>query len=215
VILAFNPSFREAADRVLADFPFLLLSLLTFTVLTKWYGPGPLQDGRRVRYGINSALLTGFLLYLCYATREIGIILVLAVLAVLAYDLLRFRKVRWMTGLAILVFLALSTIQHVFLNDTAMDEGMQQRIIAFSQSHGVTNVPLSHFESFGENLSPDKILRQARWYVGDTLALWPGSESVWIKRGVTRLPRQVKLSESLHKPRHLPHILGKVARFLV
>jgi hypothetical protein len=36
-----------------------------------------------------------------------------------------------------------------------------------------------------------------------------------ILKGVTRLPRQVKLSESLHEPRHLPHILGKVARFLV
>jgi hypothetical protein len=48
----------------------------------------------------------------------------------------------------------------------------------------------------------------------------PASElatHAWLhnQRGVTRRPRPVKPPESLHKPRHLPHILGKVARFLV
>jgi hypothetical protein len=34
-------------------------------------------------------------------------------------------------------------------------------------------------------------------------------------RGVTRHPRQVKPPEGIHKPHHLPHTLGKGARFLV
>lgn len=178
MVLALNPYFWEAKDMVMADFPFLLVSLVTLAVLNKWYVTETVRGRNQQHNSRGVALILGLLLYLCYATREIGIVLVPVVLF---YELFHFRKIRLVTGLALVVFLTLSGLQQTVLDDAVMDTDKRQRITEFSEKHGVGSVPLSHFKSIGENLTLTSVARQVRRYAGEMRGFWPGRDNVIIQ----------------------------------
>lgn len=178
MVLAFNPYLWAANDKIMADFPFLLLCLLTLAVLNRWFVAEPLQGRDRWCNSPGIAVALGLLLYLCYATREIGLVLVPTVLC---YELFHFRKIRRVTGVALVVFLVLSVLQQAVLEDATVDMVKQQRIAEFSEKHGVARVPLSHLKSVRENLSPANVVRQVRRYAGETRGFWPAGDNVTIK----------------------------------
>ena len=178
MVLALNPHLWAANNEILSDYPFLLLCLLTLAVFNRWFTAEPLQGRGQWSSSTGFALVLGLLLYLCYATREIGLVLVPAVLC---YDLFHFRKIRRVTGVSLVVFLALSVLQLAVLRDAAVDIDKQQRIAEFSEKHGVASVPLSHLKSVSENLSLVNVVRQVRLYAGQVRGIWPGGDDVIIQ----------------------------------
>jgi len=174
LVLALNPYLWYASNRIQSDYPFLLFCLLTLVVLERRYAAARLQDLQQAHENRGLAIVLGLLLYLCYATREAGMVLVPVVIC---YEVLHFRKIRPVTVLALAILLLLSSLQHISLGDSAADQDMQQRIADFSEKYGVARVPLSHLQSIGENLSPASVARQAYRYAESMRGIWPANDS--------------------------------------
>ncbi len=74
----FNPMFWEFKENIVADIPFTFLLYLTFILTNK-----QVTDSRDVSGTRWQILALGALIYLCYGTRTVGIVL-LPVLCILA-----------------------------------------------------------------------------------------------------------------------------------
>lgn len=96
-IVGFNPMFWEFKENIVADIPFTFLLYLTFILTNK-----QVTDSRDVSGTRWQILALGALIYLCYGTRTVGIVL-LPVLCILA-------AITWKRGgqrLALAIALAL------------------------------------------------------------------------------------------------------------
>jgi len=88
-ILGFNPYFWESKDRVGSDLPFFAILMATLFLIVE------IQDSKK--NSTRHALLLGLAIYLCYATRTIGLVLVACLVAT---DLIKLRAVSKITLIA-------------------------------------------------------------------------------------------------------------------
>ena len=105
LLIGLNPYVWEHKDRLLSEIPFLLCMALSL-----W-----LADRLDGAFGRRQAMLTqlmGVCLYLAFGTRTAGVVLPLAVVLC---DMLRYRRVRLATGLALGVFAACVLVQRCLL----------------------------------------------------------------------------------------------------
>jgi hypothetical protein len=82
LLVGLNPVVWQAKDLINSDIPFVALIYLSLRVIEKSY---PLAGVPKV----SAAILVGFLIYLAYGARTVGLILIPALLL---YDFLRYRR---------------------------------------------------------------------------------------------------------------------------
>ena len=106
VLLGANPYFWDIKDHILSDIPFLFFVFCCF-----WgYSQAEMTTHQTVY-----AVLTGIFLYLSYATRSIGLILLPSFLL---SELLRFRKIRRVAVIATTVSVILIGFHTMFFRET-------------------------------------------------------------------------------------------------
>jgi hypothetical protein len=106
VIIGFNPYFWDFKDQVLSDIPFLFLVYLLFLVVMKVRPKVPQK--RQLLLG----LLVGLLLYICYGTRNVGVVLLPALVVA---DLVEFRKPTLFVISAVIIFAVFAAVQSALL----------------------------------------------------------------------------------------------------
>jgi hypothetical protein len=169
MVLAFNPYFWAAKDRIMSDLPFLLFCLLTLAVLQRRY----VREGSRYRDTANtprSGLLLGLLLYGCFATREAGLVVVAALLC---FELFHLRKISLATGVALAVFIALAGIQQLALQGPATAADAPRQSVASAAPPVQGHAPASHIDTFRENLNASSLKLQVLRYAGAVRDIWP------------------------------------------
>lgn len=177
IVLALNPYFIRLKDQVLSEFVFTLICLLTLSVLAKRYSKvsGGYRDSRNKSWAY--AVPMGLLLYLSYATREIGIVIIPAVLL---FEIVYFRKISLVTCVAVLLFLLLAGMQNAWLKDPVVDVEMNQRITELAQEQGASmaQTQVSNIEYI--TLDIKNVVKQVVRYSADARQLWPDSGGAFI-----------------------------------
>jgi len=102
-IIGFNPYFWELKDSVISEAAYVCLLYFCFLAVQHDYGEGV----HRFRFG--SAIYIGALLYLCYGTRTIGILLIPALFV---YEILRNRQIPKFSIAVGVIFLIAWALQH-------------------------------------------------------------------------------------------------------
>lgn len=111
LLVGLNRHWLGAANSIGSDLPFMALLYLTIFVIQKAYDT-PAADPPRLRYLAPGALL----MYVCYGARTLGGLLLPSVLA---YDLLRYRRITRSAVLAGTVFIALAGLQGILVQGNA------------------------------------------------------------------------------------------------
>ena len=107
IIIGFNPFFWDFKDNVLSDLPFLFFLYLSFLIITRGY-----KNYKLHKFYIIYPILAGFIIYLSYGVRNIGILLIPSLFI---YDLIKFRKISLFSLICSLVFFIFVILQTVFL----------------------------------------------------------------------------------------------------
>lgn len=106
-VVGFNPYFWSFKDNVLSDIPFLLFTLLALAAVER----AATTDGAP---RLPAAALVAVCVALAWGTRNAGLVLVPTVVV---YDVLRWRRLTWLSGLTVLVVGALYTLQRLTLGE--------------------------------------------------------------------------------------------------
>ena len=103
-VVGFNPYFWSFKDNVLSDIPFLLVTTLALLAADR--------AGRQPRPHGRDGLTVAAAVCLACWTRNAGIVLIPTVIA---YDLIRWRRITWLSGYTVLAFAALALVQWLTL----------------------------------------------------------------------------------------------------
>jgi hypothetical protein len=106
LILGLFPSFWDFKDNVVSDIPFIFLLYLSFLFIHRLYESG--KPKKFLEY-----IIAGFLMYLCYGTRSIGIVLPLSFII---YSLIRYKKIDRFNIIALSAFTFFVILQSRFLH---------------------------------------------------------------------------------------------------
>lgn len=176
ITLALNPYFWVQKDRILSDFLFLLICLLTLSVLNKRYikAAAGYRDTKNKNWSF--AVLLGLLLYLNFATREIGIVFIPAILC---FELFHFKKISLVTCYALFIFVALYSLQSVSLKAPEANIEMNKRVAELAREQGKTKAFVSHTDFI--NLDITNILKQAVRYTAAMSGVWPGTRNIFVQ----------------------------------
>ena len=107
-VVGLNPFFWDFKDKVLSDIPFLFFTYLAIFLANRARQSKP--SGRR---HTRQAVLLGVSIYLCYATRTVGILLLPSLLA---YDMIKTKRPSRLTLIAILSFLPFMIAQNLLIH---------------------------------------------------------------------------------------------------
>lgn len=183
VLLALNPYFWELKSQILSDYLFMLIVFVTLLVLNKRYTKlaKGYRDDKNKSWGY--AALIGLLFYLSYSTREIGIVFIPAILC---FELFHFRKISLLTGFALLVFVALTSIEHKVIDPPAKNVERAERITILAESYNQSGTDKSHIGFIVTDLS--QIKRQInRYYDAMRWQLWPRNPDSFLERRASQL----------------------------
>ena len=171
LILAFNPYYLEQKDEILSDYLFVLLSYITLIVLQKRY----VKNQQSVYIDTKNtnwvyAFLLGLLIYLTYETREVGLVLIPAILC---FELFHFRKITFVTIAALAFFVLLVNLQKELIqpveNNTQRNENISQLSAATATGSGNTEVSNFDYINLGN------IKTMAIFYLKSAWSIWPDS----------------------------------------
>jgi len=110
-LIGFNPAFWNFKDYVFSEIPFLFWVGLILLLTQKR------ESAKNVREDCLWGLLTGLVSYLAYGTRAVGLFILPALLV---YDLIRYRKIRWGTLVALAAFAPLALAQNFSFHSEAV-----------------------------------------------------------------------------------------------
>lgn len=106
-VMAFSPWFWNAKDRILPDFLFMLFTYCAFLLIDSNYSSSKAPWNRYLL-----AIFTGFIIYLAYGTRSLGLALVPALIL---FDIVRSRSISRITIITLAVFSVLYFAQNTLL----------------------------------------------------------------------------------------------------
>ena len=106
--LGFNPYFWVIKDQVLADLPFLLFVCAALLLMRRRAAHQATSPSHAVWRGV----LLGFVIYLAYGTRTVGLVLLPCLVL---QDLIGARRVRRESVVALVAFAIPAVLQHVYL----------------------------------------------------------------------------------------------------
>ena len=111
LVMGMNPFLWAFKENILSDVPFLAFLCLTFFLVDKL--EDKLEEGAWNRTEtIFLSVAVGGSIYLCFGTRAVGLVLLPALIA---YDLLRFRRVRFSSLMIVAVASSLVLVQNRLL----------------------------------------------------------------------------------------------------
>jgi len=111
-MLGLNPCFWQFKDDIVSDIPFLFLTYLSlWSIHTNSTHPE-----RTLRRQMCFGILTGLIMYLAFATRSVGLVLLPCVLA---YEILRTRRIGVPIGVAAATMLAGVAVQNLLVGSTS------------------------------------------------------------------------------------------------
>ena len=174
-ILALNPCFWRMKDDVMSDFPFMLICLLTLLALSKRYVKETTgyRDAKNKSWSFS--VLMGLLLYLSFATRGIGIVFIPAVLC---FELFHFKKITLVTCVALLVYVALASLQNVSLKEPEANIEINQRVAELARERGKRKT-VDHFDFISLDLS--NMAKRVVRYMGEVRGMWPETGSKFVR----------------------------------
>ncbi len=108
ILLGFNPYLTELKNDILSDIPFLLFLYVAFLL----FGEGREPNAEWSSY-LPRAIFAGFFSYMAYGTRAIG---VGVILCVIAFSLMRYRKVTRFVITAALTFAVFAGLQSILVS---------------------------------------------------------------------------------------------------
>ena len=160
-IVGLNPAEWVLKDGIQSEvaFFFFLYSCLLFIKRT--------YESNSRKLTIRKAVFLGFLIYLCYGTRTIGIMLIPALLL---YELVHFRTLTRYTVAAIVVFSSLYVVQHALGSTDGGYADMLKRI--WIQPHAIIGSVLDYTRALSAFWAreADKPLRLALFFCVSSLA---------------------------------------------
>ena len=110
IIIGFNPYFWDFKDNILSDIPFLLFTYLSFFSIKKVY-----QKSKSLKKMIPYIILVSILIYLSYATKSVGLIIIPCLII---YELIKFKRLTAFTILVTIFFIVLMVIQNIFVQSS-------------------------------------------------------------------------------------------------
>lgn len=156
LLAAINPYIWGFRNNLLSDFPFLFFCFLSLFLMLEFFNKdesGHLTFPRRLLY----AAAIGVSCYLCYGTREIGIV---TPLTFIAYDIVCRRKVSLAAVVVVAVFVLLAYVQGQALSGTFVPEHIQDNLNALVHQDNATTI--NHLTWI--NLDPAQILDRVIGY---------------------------------------------------
>lgn len=123
LLLGLNPFFWEFKDQVMSDYPFLLFAYAALVCIERCH----VRTADGSRWLLHGAA-TGGLIYLAYGTRSIGAVLAVCLVA---YDLVRSRRISRFTAAALAVFILGAAVQAALLPDAGAYEGQVPTSLRF------------------------------------------------------------------------------------
>jgi len=174
--MAFSPWVWAAKDQILPDFLFMLSTYTAVLFIDRRY-----MDAEQERGNYLPGAVTGLLVYLSYATRILGILLMPAVLIL---DMLKTRRIRRSSLVAVVVFAVLYLAQNLWIGSG------QSYLDSFVDS--LKNRPQSTSVSVqqGENvrrIEPGKVVRDTVARVIRHIDYYHQAISAYWTSGVSRI----------------------------
>ncbi|NNM20044.1 MAG: hypothetical protein HKO55_02055 [Gammaproteobacteria bacterium] len=175
ILLALSPYFWGLKDQVLSDFVFMMICMVMLALLDRRY----LKEDVGFRDAQSSnwlfAIPMGLLLYLGFATREIGVVFIPVIVL---FELIHFRKVSLVSSAAVVIFLGLAAIQSVSLEIPEADAELSQRVdeLGIDQGYGETDIDNSNFF----NLDPQRVFAKTLRYGSELGVLWPLADNAFV-----------------------------------
>lgn len=114
-IIGLNPYFWDFKDNVPSDIPFLSFLYLAFLFIHRTY-----QCRKAGKSEAAYTLLSGFFIYFAYATRNVGIVILVCIFI---YELIRFKRLTRFFILSSLTCLFLIILQNIFFQSEARIRG--------------------------------------------------------------------------------------------
>lgn len=161
-IIALNPYLWSFRNNVLSDFTFTFFCFLTLYLFLRYFH----QDEAKhfgLAQSVPRAVLLGLCCYLCYGTREIGVV---APLSFLTYDIVCRRRISAASFIIWAVFIGLALLQAHLLAGNFVPQHIHENLNALnnlnnkSSQHDAVNI--SHLKWI--SLDPDLILNRIVGY---------------------------------------------------
>lgn len=156
LLIAFNPYIWSFRNNVMSDFPFTFFSYLTLLLMLIYF-----ERDKRLLYTpaqvIPRAIIIGVCCYLCFGTREIGVVLPLTFLT---YDIIGRRRLSLATIIVWLVFISLSAVQKQLLSVSFVPEQIQANLSNLAGHE--SSVEINHLKWV--SLDPHLILKRVIGY---------------------------------------------------
>ena len=102
--ISFNYYFLNFSANILSDLPFMFFLYLALFIIEKSYHFEKLKIWQNILYG--------FLIYLAYGTRSVGILILFSLVVL---DIIKFKKITKSSTQIMIFFITLALLQHVFL----------------------------------------------------------------------------------------------------
>lgn len=109
IVIAFNPYFWSAKDKILSDIPFLFFAYVSLFFIYKIYDAKP-----SLGYHTLYAILLGCSIYLSYGTRSVGLVLIGSFLI---HDTIRHRRISEFAIITFLTFISFGILQNTLLHN--------------------------------------------------------------------------------------------------
>ncbi|HYQ73207.1 MAG TPA: hypothetical protein VET88_14920, partial [Gammaproteobacteria bacterium] len=178
LVLAFNPYLWDFRDKIMSDLPFLMFCLLALYLMEQRY----VREGRGYRdtadHKLRSGLLLGLLMYLCVATREVGVVVIAAVIA---FEVIHLRKISLATVLALVVVLLVSVVQHATLDVASTDAMSMTQPAGSGMQPMPREIRTGHLSFLPDTVTFSSIRQQLERYAGQAREIWPNSSNAYIQ----------------------------------
>lgn len=180
-VIALNPYVWSFRNNVLSDFTFTFFCFLTLYLFLRFFQQDE-EKHFRLQQVVPRALLIGVCCYLCYGTREIGVV---APLSFLTYDIVCRRRISIASMIIWAVFISLALLQSHLLAGNFVPQHIHDNLNALNSLNAHSNeqdaVNISHLKWI--SLDPNLILNRIigyRYAVQDYWVKFAGDSNSWL-----------------------------------
>jgi hypothetical protein len=160
-LFALNPAIWDFRNHINSDLPFILFCFLSLYLIRNCYRDPEgslLQTSESNGKSIPYYCLLGLCMYLAYGTREMGLVLPLALLT---YELINLRKVTIGCLSALSVFTALAYGQHLLLSGDPTDQTIRENLDLLATEQYKYSGHLNYFD-INPRFQAENAIRYAR-----------------------------------------------------
>ena len=158
VLVAANPFFWEYRNYILSDYCFIVMAYLALYLMLQLFNSRDKQQGTASARTLLLSGLIGFVSYLTYGSREIGIIMPLCVIA---YEIVSTRKITWISIVSTATFGIFFYLQHRLLDGDLTPVDIQQNLARIIEKDAIPSAD-SHLDFI--SIDPQAILARIQGY---------------------------------------------------